>query len=128
MRPGSSLCVISCGSAEVTFRKNSGFLEADGCSVPLGVFSSSSQSKEKLYWGFGIGGQTFTVRNWKNSLWYIWVPNCQFFLLGNPLLNRKQHTSTQVAVTEVIHQLPPYHRYCKWHGTSLAMHPSVQLS
>ena len=35
--------MILCGSAEVTFRKNSRSLEVDGC----GVFSSS-QSREKL--------------------------------------------------------------------------------
>jgi hypothetical protein len=56
MRSESSLCVILCGSAKVTFRKNSRSLEVDGCGLSSGVFSSSSsQSSEKLSGGSQIG-------------------------------------------------------------------------
>jgi len=40
--------MIFCGSAAVTFRKNSGPLEVNGCCVSSGEFSSSSsQSRGK---------------------------------------------------------------------------------
>jgi hypothetical protein len=56
MRSESFLCVVLCGSAEVTFRKNYRSLEVDGCGVSSGVFSSSSaKSREKLS-GAGVGG------------------------------------------------------------------------
>jgi hypothetical protein len=49
IRSERSFCVILCGAAEVTFRKNSGSLEVDGRGVSSGVFSSSSsEAREKL--------------------------------------------------------------------------------
>jgi hypothetical protein len=49
MRSERSLCVILCGSVEVTFRKNSRSLEVDGYGFSSGVFFfSSSESREKL--------------------------------------------------------------------------------
>jgi hypothetical protein len=57
----------------------------DGCDVSSGIFSSSfSESKEKLTAGSGI--ETFIVRHWTNSRWYILVLHCPIFLLGNPFL------------------------------------------
>ena len=69
--------------------------------------------------------QTFTVRHWTNRGWYILVLHCPLFLLGNPFLNRVQHT--EVAVCEVICQPPPYHGHCKQHGKSFAINPSLEL-
>ena len=44
-----SFCVILCGSAEVRFRKTSGYPEVVGCCDSLFLFSSSSSfSREKL--------------------------------------------------------------------------------
>jgi hypothetical protein len=55
MRSEGSFSVILCSSAEVTFRKNSGSLEVDGCGVSSGVCSSSSSlSRGKLLGGGGV--------------------------------------------------------------------------
>jgi hypothetical protein len=49
MRSESAFCMILCGLAEVMFRTNTRSFEVGGCSVSLGVFSSSSsQSRERL--------------------------------------------------------------------------------
>jgi hypothetical protein len=92
----------------------------------LGVFSSlSSLSREKLSVGGFWNRQTFTVRHWTKSRWYIWVLHCPIFLLGNPFMDRRHHT--EVAVCEVICRLPSYHGHCKWHGTCFGIQPSVEL-
>ena len=102
--------------------KNSGPLEVNGCCVSSGVFSSSSsQSRRKIgeFWN----RQTFTVSHWTNCRWYIWVLHWPFFHPRNPFLKRWHHT--EVAVCEVICQLPPHQGDCKRHGTFLAI--CVQL-
>jgi len=76
-------------------------------------------------WGVLEKAQTFTVRHWTNSRWYIWVLQCQLFLLSNHFLNRGHHT--EITICDVICQLPPYHWHCKWYGTSFVIHPSIDL-
>jgi hypothetical protein len=41
-------------------------------------------------------GKYVTVRHCANSWWYIWALHCPLFLLGNPFLNRRLHTSSSL--------------------------------
>jgi hypothetical protein len=86
MRSESSFCMILCGSSEGSFRKNSRSLKV----VLLQVYSFLPHPSLRFW-----NRQTFTVRHWTNSWWYILA----LFLFGNPLLNRRHHT--EVGVCEV---------------------------
>jgi hypothetical protein len=104
MRSESPFCVILCGSAEVTFGKNSKSLEVAGCGVSSGVLPSSLLlSRERLsgggeFWNWW----TFTLRHWTNSRWYIWALRYPLFLLVSLFLNRRHHTEVTVRELSVL--------------------------
>jgi len=128
VRSEISLCVIWWSSAEVTFRKNSGSLEVDGCSF-LGcillfiitVYGKTVGGSGGRKWVSGIG---------RPSQWgtgpkvYLGTP-VHSFSSWYPFLNRRHHR--EVAVCEVIFRFSSYHGNYQWRGTSLAIHPSVEL-
>jgi hypothetical protein len=66
-------------------------------------------------------GNSFTVRNWTESGWYIRIYEyyCPLLLLRDASTNRWHHT--EVAVSCMITWLPPNHRKSKWHRMHFAM-------
>lgn len=124
MRSESSLWAIFFGSAEITFSKNSGSLKVNGCGVSSGAISSSSSQSRGDKVGEFWNRQT-TVSHWTNCRRYIWVLHWPNFLLRDPFLNKWHHT--EVAVCEVICQLPTKHEKCKRHGTFLDIYRRGQV-
>ena len=66
-------------------------------------------------------GNSFAVRNWTESRWYIRIHYCPLLFIRDASRNRRHHT--EVAVSCVITWLPPNHRNSKRHSMSFAIQP-----
>jgi len=74
----------------------------------------------KFFRRFG-NGNSFAVRNWTESRWYIRIHYCPLLFLRDVFRNRWHHT--EVAVSCVIIWLPPNHRNSKRYRMSFAIQP-----
>ena len=74
----------------------------------------------KFFRSFG-NGNSFAVRNWTESRWYIRIPYCPLLFLHDASRNMWHHT--EVTVSCAITWLPPNHRNSKRHLMSFAIQP-----
>jgi len=72
----------------------------------------------KFFRRFG-NGNSFTVRNWTESRWYIRIHYCPLLFLRDASRNRWRHT--EAAVSCMVNWLPPNHRKSKRHRMSFAI-------
>ena len=74
----------------------------------------------KFFRRFG-NGNSFAVRNWTKSGWYIRMHDCPLLFLRDASTNRWHHT--EVAVSCLITWLPPNHRNSRRHRMAFAIQP-----
>ena len=78
----------------------------------------------KFFWRFW-NGNSFAVRNWMESRWYIRIHYCPVLFLRDASRNRWHNTD--VAVSCVITWLLPNHRNSKGHRMSFVIQPLQKI-
>jgi len=106
----------TCGSVDVWFSRRRRLRRTRGrLAFVLVVWTNG-----KFFRRFG-NGNSFAVRNWTESRWYIRIHYCPLLFLRDASRNRWRHT--EVAVSCVIIWLPPNHMNSKRHRLSFAIQP-----